>query len=396
MHNNERTSLSHVSNYDRQMKPPHFHPHRRPPWWPDDEPWPPQRSHWSKMRRFFFWRVLGLLVILALIAAGVGALTSWFTFISSGKPDFQYDGPPPFFFCGFFLVGLLLLMLVGRLLRRFTTPVGELMEAVGRVEAGDYSTRVAEYGPREVRALSRAFNAMTERLEMNETQRRNLLADVTHELRTPLTIIQGNLEGLLDGVYPRDDAHLGLILEDTRVLARLIDDLRTLSLAESGALQLHREPTDLGVLAAETAASFRAQAEAAGVALRVAVAEDVPLLEIDPVRIREVLANLIANALRHTPAGGKVQVAAQFNPAEQAEQQVTVWVSDTGVGIPAENLPHIFDRFYKAGNSHGTGLGLAIAKNLVVAHGGQISVQSEGVPDQGTTICFTLPLNSDQ
>jgi signal transduction histidine kinase len=342
------------------------------------------------MRRFFFWRVLGLLVILALIAAGVGALTSWFTFISPGKPGFQYDGPPPFFFCGFFLVGLLLLMLVGRLLRRFTTPVGELMEAVGRVEAGDYSTRVAEYGPREVRALSRAFNAMTERLQWNETQRRNLLADVTHELRTPLTVIQGNLEGLLDGVYPRDDAHLGLILEDTRVLARLIDDLRTLSLAESGALQLHREPTDLSVLAAETAASFRAQAETAGVMLRAAVAEDVPLLEIDPVRIREVLANLIANALRYTPAGGKVEVVAQFN---QTEQQVAVSVSDTGAGIPAENLPHIFDRFYKAGNSHGTGLGLAIAKNLVVAHGGDISAESDGLPDRGTTIRFTLPLS---
>lgn len=344
------------------------------------------------MRRFFFWRVLGFLLFLFLIAAGVGALISWVAFISGGKPDFHYNGPPPIFFCGVFLVGLLLFMLVGRLLRRVTAPVGELMEAVGRVEAGDYSTRVAEHGPREVRALGRAFNAMTERLQLNEIQRRNLLADVTHELRTPLTVIQGNLEGLLDGVYPRDDAHLGLILEDTRVLARLIDDLRTLSLAESGALQLHREPTDLSVLAAETAASFRVQAETAGVALSVTVAEDVLLLEIDPVRIREVLANLIANALRYTPASGKIEVTGQLN---QVEQQVTVSVSDTGAGIPAENLPHIFDRFYKAGNSHGTGLGLAIAKNLVAAHGGQISVQSEGVPGQGTTICFTLPLNSN-
>jgi two-component system OmpR family sensor kinase/two-component system sensor histidine kinase BaeS len=357
---------------------------------PDDEPWPPQRPPWSKIRRFFFWRVLGLLVILTLIAAGVGALTSWFTFISSGKPNIQHDGLPPFFFCGVFLIGLLGFMLVGRLLRRVTTPVGELMEAVGRVEAGDYSARVGEHGPREVRALVRAFNAMAERLQLNETQRRNLLADVTHELRTPLTVIQGNLEGLLDGVYPRDDAHLGLILEDTRVLARLIDDLRTLSLAESGALHLHREPTDFSVLAGETAASFRTQAEAAGVELSVSTAEDMPLLEIDPMRIREVLSNLIANALRYTSAGRKVRVTAQLNPDER---HVAVSVSDTGTGIAAADLPHIFDRFYKAGNSRGTGLGLAIAKNLITAHGGQISAQSDGLPDHGTTIRFTLPLS---
>ncbi|MCL4301684.1 MAG: HAMP domain-containing histidine kinase [Anaerolineae bacterium] len=370
--------------------PPPFRPRRRPHWWPDDEPWPPQGPAWSKMRRFFFWRILGLLVILILIAAGVGALTSWFTFISSGQPNIQHEGPPPFFFCGIFLIGLLGFMLVGRLLRRVTTPVGELMEAVGRVEAGDYSTRMAEHGPREVRALVRAFNAMAERLERNETQRRNLLADVTHELRTPLTVIQGNLEGLLDGVYPHDDAHLRPILEDTHVLARLIDDLRTLALVESGALQLHREPTDLSVLAGETLASFRAQAEATGVELSAAIADDIPLLDIDPVRIREVLANLIANALRHTPSGGQIQVTGQL---DAGEQRVTVAVSDTGTGISPEVLPYIFDRFYKAGNSRGTGLGLAIAKNLVSAHGGEISAQSDGLTSQGTTIRFSLPLN---
>jgi two-component system sensor histidine kinase BaeS len=338
------------------------------------------------MRRFFFWRNIGLFVNLVVIAAGVGALTSWFTFVGTERPNFQH-GPPPLFFCGIFLMGLLGFMLF-RWLRRVTTPVGELMEAVGRVEAGDYSTRVAEHGPREVRALVRAFNAMTERLQLDETQRRNLLADVTHELRTPLTVIQGNLEGLLDGVYPRDDAHLGLILEDTRVLAHLIDDLRTLSLAESGALHLHREPTDLSVLAGETVASFRSQAEIAGVELSVAIAEEVPLLELDPIRIREVLANLIANALRYTPAGGKIQVTGQLNGSDQA---VTVLVSDTGSGIPSETLPHIFDRFYKSGSSRGTGLGLAIAKNLIIAHGGEISAQSEGLLGHGTTIRFMLP-----
>jgi signal transduction histidine kinase len=345
------------------------------------------------MRRFFFWRAAGLFVLLAILAFGVCRLALWLSFGTWGRPDFaQHDGPPFIFFFGAFVVGLIGIVLMARLMLRVTTPVDELMSAVGQVESGDYSARVVERGPREVRALVRAFNAMVERLQLNETQRRNLLADVTHELRTPLTIIQGNLEGLLDGVYPRDDAHLAPILEDTHILARLIDDLRTLSLAESGALHLHREPTDLSVLAGETAVSFRTQAEAAGVEFNVNIAEDIPLLEIDPMRIREVLANLIANALHYTPASGTVQVTGQL---EADDQRVTISVSDTGSGIPPEALPHIFDRFYKSGTSRGTGLGLAIARNLVNAHGGEISAQSDGVPGHGTTIRFTLPLNSE-
>ena len=367
---------------------------RPPPWWPQDEPWPPHgphgRPHWHQMRHVFFRRIAGLLVILGLVAAGLCTLAFWLAFISwhqLGVP--QGALPLPVVFVGGVVIGLVGLVLSVRLLLRFAMPVGDLMEAVGRIEAGDYAARTAEWGPPEVRALSRAFNAMAERLELNETQRRNLLADVTHELRTPLTVIQGNLEGLLDGVYPRDDTHLGAILEDTRVLARLIDDLRTLSLAESGALQLHREPVDFSILAAETVASFHPQAEAAGVQINIDVAEGIPLLEIDPVRIREVLTNLITNALRYTPAGGKIQVSGQPNPAGG---QVIISVSDTGPGIPPETLPHIFDRFYKSGDSHGTGLGLAIARNLVVAHGGEIVAQNNEGTGSGATIRISLPL----
>jgi signal transduction histidine kinase len=366
------------------MKPPHFS-RQRPPWWPENEPWPPQGPPaWAKHRRFFFWRIAGIFLFLLLLAAGAGVFVSWLAFSGWGRPG-MWHGPPPTVFCTGFIAALLGLILLVRLLRRVTMPVGELLEAVGRVEGGDYSVRARERGPRELRALSRAFNAMTERLESNEIQRRNLLADVTHELRTPLTVIQGNLEGLLDGVYPRDDAHLGPILEDTRVLARLIDDLRTLSLAESGALQLHREPTDLTILVNETLTSFRAQAQTAGVELSATIGEELPLLEVDPLRIREVLANLIANALHYTPPGGRVQLT-----AKQAEQHVQLCMSDTGAGIAPETLPHIFDRFYKSDHSRGTGLGLAIAKNLVNAHGGEISARSE--PGQGTTFCFTLPI----
>lgn len=366
--------------------------HRRPPWWPHDEPWPPHgapgRPPWATMRRYFFWRMAGLFALLAMLATGLCTLAYWLAFISWDRLGVP-QGALPFVFLAGFGVGLVGLFMLARLLLRVAAPVGELMEAVGRVEAGDYAARAIERGPAEVRALIRAFNAMAERLQLTETQRRNLLADVTHELRTPLTIIQGNLEGLLDGVYARDDAHLASILEDTRILARLIDDLRTLSLAESGALQLHREPTDFAILTAETVTSFRPQAEAVGVELSVVVAEELPLLDLDPMRMREVLANLMTNALRYTPAGGQVSVTGQVNPAEQ---RVIISVSDTGSGISPELLPHIFDRFYKSSDSQGTGLGLAIARNLVVAHGGEISAQSHSGPTPGTTIRFSLPL----
>jgi len=271
-----------------------------------------------------------------------------------------------------------------RSLRSLAFPLDDLVDAAGRVEQGDYTTRVRERGARELRGLTRAFNSMTERLQTNEQQRRNLLADVTHELRTPVAVIQGNLEGLLDGIYPADEEHLAPILEETRVLSRLIDDLRTLSLAESGTLKLHRELTDLAVLINETATSFRADADSRAIALRVETPNDLPLLDIDPVRIREVLTNLIANALRHTASGGiTVSVA-------HAAKKVEVSVSDTGEGISSDDLPRIFDRFYKSKESRGSGLGLAIAKNLVTMHGGEITAQSE--VGRGTVVRFTLPL----
>jgi signal transduction histidine kinase len=263
-------------------------------------------------------------------------------------------------------------------------PLGDVMEAAGRVAEGDYSARVAERGPREVRALAHTFNSMAARLAAHDEQRRNLLADVTHELRTPLTVIQGNLEGLLDGIYARDDAHLQPILEETQVMSRLIDDLRMLALAESGALRLEKEPTDLAVLASEAVASFRTQADAAKIELSVDAAPDLPTLEVDPARIRQVLDNLIANALRYTPGGGTIRVRCFTSSGSN----VAVAISDTGAGIPPEELPHIFDRFYKSRDSRGTGLGLAIARNLVAAHGGEISAESE--LGKGTTICFTL------
>ncbi len=270
--------------------------------------------------------------------------------------------------------------------RGVALPLRDLIDAAGQVEAGDLSVRLPERGPRELRALARAFNAMVERLKTTEAVRRDLLADVTHELRTPVAVIQGNLEAMLDGVYPADAEHITPVLEETRVMSRLIDDLRTLSLAESGALELHPEATDLGVLIGEVVASFRAQADQAGVLLRPEVPASLPLLEIDPVRIREVLANLTANALRHTPQGGLVSLTAAFEP--RAERMV-VCVIDNGSGITAEDMPYVFDRFFKSRGSVGRGLGLAIAKNLVQAHGGKIEAESS--PGSGTTMRIYLP-----
>jgi signal transduction histidine kinase len=288
------------------------------------------------------------------------------------------------------VTGGIALTAAGRTFRRAGMSLDDLVDAARRVEEGDYTTRVAEPATRRgpLRELVRGFNSMTGRLEADAEQRRRLLADVSHELRTPLAVIQGNVEAILDGVHEADQAHLGAILDETHVLARLVDDLRTVALSEGRNLPLHREPTDLSILAAESVASFQQAAEAAGVRLEVDVADDVPLLDIDPVRIREVLSNLVANALRHTPPGGSIDVAA----TSAAGKAVEILVRDTGTGIDPALLPHVFDRFAKAADSRGSGLGLAIARGLVEAHGGSIEVESSAAT--GTTFRLRIPVRS--
>ena len=215
---------------------------------------------------------------------------------------------------------------------------------------------------------------MAARLEADETQRRTLLADVTHELRTPLAVVQGNVEAILDGVHPADEVHLGAILEETRVLDRLIEDLRTLALSEAGSLSLHREPTDLDVLIADVATSFAAAADAAGVTIRTELDQELPLLDVDPVRIREVVGNLVGNALRHTPAGGSITISARraadvpdrraggraHGPRHRSGHRRRTCCPTSSSGSPA------------APDSSGTGLGLSIARGLVELHGGTI------------------------
>jgi two-component system sensor histidine kinase BaeS len=284
-----------------------------------------------------------------------------------------------------FVVLLIVVRGLFRGLRGSAAPIADLMAAASRVEAGDFDARVREDGPPDVRRLARAFNAMSARLERDAAERRQLLADVSHELRTPLSVIQGNVEGILDGLYPADRPHLEPVLEEIQLLERLVDDLRTLSLAETGGLRLHREPTDLGELIRETVAAFESRAATADLSLSVAPGPDLPLLELDPTRIRQVLANLLANALRFTPSGGAVEVAASATGAA-----IEVEVRDTGPGIGAQELPHVFDRFYRSGDSAGSGLGLPIARSLLEAHGG--SIEAISPPGGGTTIRIHLPL----
>ncbi len=367
-------------------------PPNRPSWWPENEPWPPTRPpQWGAWRKHqrpkrFFWRFGCALVVFLLLVYGSCALLTWLvvtTLNAINSPEAVRL--PPALLLAVLALGGAGIFFIGRTLRRTTQPIEEMMDAAEHVAQGDYTKRVPERGPRDVRNFVRAFNNMSERLQLNDEQRRRLLADISHELRTPLTVLHGNLEGMLDGIYQPDVTRLESLVEETRVMSRLIDDLRTLADADSGTLKLQREPTDLGVLLNEVIASFRGQAQSGGVSLSVEAAPpEVPLIDIDPARIRQVLANLIANALRYTTTGGSIRVQCELR-----DKVIVVTVSDTGRGIAAQDLPHIFERYTKSSDSRGSGLGLAIAKDLVEAHGGQISTES--VVGQGTTITFTLP-----
>jgi two-component system sensor histidine kinase BaeS len=270
-------------------------------------------------------------------------------------------------------------------MRRFTRPMTNLIDAARRIEAGDYSAQLPEWGSSDLRSVARAFNAMSARLKTIDEQRRGFLADVTHELRTPLSVIRGQAEAIADGVYPGDAAHLAPILDATETLDRLVEDLRTLVLTDAGNLVLRKEPTDIGTLVQEASDSFRSQAESTGVRLNAEIGDHMPTVDIDPARIRSVIGNLLSNAMRHTPSGGTVTIA-----VGAAAERIAITVKDTGEGIPAELLPHVFERFVKGPSSTGSGLGLAIAHDIIVAHGGTLEIQS--AQGSGTTAVISLPM----
>lgn len=367
----------------------HWHgrpPRHRPPWWPENEPWPPTGPDGHPVRRpgHGMWPAIGCVMVslVATVILTVVFLVGQVLSLVLGSVGFV--GRP---FAGLAFI-VLVLAVIGLLrgFRRLATPIGALVEAARRVESGDYRARVPEVnrGPRELRELTRAFNTMASRLEDDRHQRRSLLADISHELRTPLAILRGNLEAIADGIHQPDEGHVAGLIEETRVLERLVEDLRTISLAEAGELPLHREPTDPDVLLGETVAAFRTTADRRGVALILDAPDDLPFLDVDPVRIREVVANLLANAIRHTPQHGTVTVTGRH-----ADDRVLMTVADTGSGIDPALLPNVFERFARGGDSPGSGLGLAIARDLVAVHGGTIEVAS--TLGAGTTFVVGLP-----
>lgn len=373
---------------------PRFSHRHRPPWWPENEEWPPSREAWRRVgKRNPFFRRMGCFFFGFAFLAFMGLL-GILRWILAPFIDFPAGVPidrPGYIFPLAFLGFILLVFAVGwgaRSLRRMFTPLDELFRASERVANGDYSVRVEEKGPPEIHSLMRSFNSMAERLQVNDQQRRNMLADVSHELRTPITVIQGNVEGILDGLYPADEPRLKSILEETQVLSRLVDDLRTLALAESGALRLKREPTNLAELIRDAVAGFEAQIKEKEIEVETMLngGEDA---NIDPQRVREVLTNLLSNALRYSPRGGEVQVRLAEAGSRQ-ERSVTISIEDNGPGIESTELQHVFERFYKSSDSGGMGLGLSIAKYLVEAHNGKIWAESE--IGKGTRISFTFPV----
>jgi two-component system, OmpR family, sensor histidine kinase BaeS len=274
--------------------------------------------------------------------------------------------------------------------RRISRPVGDLLGAAEQVAAGDYDVAVVPHGPASLRLLTIRFNDMAQRLAVDEEQRRRFLADVTHELRTPLAVLQSGLEAQLDGVHPRDDRHLGSLLEEVQRLGHLVDDLHTLALAEAGRIVLHREPVAPAVLAEEAVAAHAPLAGRKDVTVRTDVAADVPEVEVDASRIRQVLDNLLANAIRHSPSGGDVvvRVAPATEPAP-GTGRVRFTVTDAGPGFPPDQLSQVFDRFTRSGDSRGSGLGLSIARDLVEAHGGTIHAGNDATTG-GATVTFIV------
>lgn len=284
--------------------------------------------------------------------------------------------------------GLVVALIIGAVLVRWLyQPLGRLRKAASDVAAGNLSTKVAESGPRETRELAADFNRMTEEVSAGRGALHDFLIDTSHELRTPLTSVRGFSQAMIDGTIDDDEGRhraAEIIQRETDRLLRLVNELSHLARLESGGVALQRSTMDVGPVISEAAEAFGPLAEAASVALRVDVDEGLPQASIDRDRIEQVLANLVDNALRHTPPGGEVRISARRDGST-----IEAGVSDTGTGIPASELPHVFDRFYR-GTRGSSGLGLTISREIARAHGGEIRVES--VEGEGTRFTFTLPI----
>lgn len=343
-----------------------------------------------------------LWVRLSLMISGVLFLMFFLQFLTISleqtgiKPDL--DGPPPappaeiqrrlFEFMVFsIVVGTAGGIVIGWVT---SAPINNLAKAAHRIGKGELDVRVPVRGSQEMVELAETFNKMAVELQQAETLRNNLMADVSHELRTPLTVLEGNLRAALDKVVPLDEAEIANLYAQTRHLIRLVNDLRELSLAEAGQLPLEKTAVHLNNLVAETLQALEPLAAEKEITL-VAELPRLPEMTVDPFRIRQVLFNLLSNALRHTAPSGKISVTGSV-----CGNFITLSVMDTGEGLEPDELAAVFNRFYRADKSRsrdsgGTGLGLAIVKAIIEAHGGRVDVKSAGRA-QGSTFTLTLPV----
>ncbi len=326
--------------------------------------------------------IVGILRVLPGEAANINTAALQITYNSIGR----------YFIWGGLVAIAIAFLLTFVLSRHILAPVKALISATRHFGKGDFSRRVEPEDKGELGELAQSFNAMATDLERTERLRRNMVADVAHELRTPLSNLKGYLEAISDGVIEPDQKTIRSLHEEASTLSRLVDDLQELSLADAGEIKLEKQPVDIIALIKDTTAGMQAKADTRGIILSTDLPENLPTVNIDAHRVKQVLSNLLENAVAHTDKGGRIAIS-----AGQREKQIEVSVSDTGEGIPAKDLPLIFERFYRVDRSRtrktgGSGLGLTIAKRLVEAHGGTIDVQSE--PGKGSTFTFTIPVSA--
>lgn len=324
-----------------------------------------------------FARFVGFILILIVGLSALGALLA--SVLGSVDP-------------GAAVIAVLLIMgivgaialLLSAFIRRTVLPIRGLISAAGAVADGDYSARAQPTSSAVIQPVVKSFNDMAGQLEAADAQRRQLLADLGHELRTPLTVVRGEIEAMIDGVHAADAEHLELLLHEVTVMERLLADLRTLSLAESGALALHPEPTDVSGIVADVADAYRRVAGQADVIVETELDTSLDDQWVDPVRLREVVTNLLVNALNAMPDGGRVILRTQ-----RIAGGVAIEVADSGHGFSEVDLGVAFDRFHKGPSSTGSGLGLTISRDLVQAHGGTIDIVTSD--SSGTLVRIELP-----
>jgi two-component system OmpR family sensor kinase/two-component system sensor histidine kinase BaeS len=347
----------------------------------------PQKRQQNREWRFIPFAIILLVVIMCFIGGASAMLFEVFTKSSDVKNSWLLLCGAPFG------VVLILFFIIFNLYTRFGKPLQDIFNTIDSVAEGNLSVRVPNDDSPQFGELIKRFNKMVGDLERSDQQRRNLTADIAHELRTPLHIIQGNLEGLMDNVYQPTPEHINNTLEETRLLARLVNDLQMLSLAETGQLPLHPSRFLLADLAADLRSSLSSRAASLGVELVANITDPSQEITADYDRLNQVLSNLISNALRHTPNGGRIVI--ETGASQDEARRVRIQVRDSGAGIRPEDLPFIFDRFWRGdrartrGANATSGLGLAIAKQLIDAHDGTITVQS--VVGLGSNFIIDLP-----